>query len=144
VRNQKRKRKRKRNRGKDIWGVKAILQKDPPFLKIWKIHQTKWKSWRILEGRPGEYIAVVRETENEEWVYATATLEPRSFELDLSFLPSDQTFVMEKHSDLPNATSLDSQFSSRKISSQDKEKISLLSTGGEVLVFAPVTLSKEK
>ena len=64
-----------------------------------------WADTRVINGEIGDYITIVRQDRNsDEWYLGSITDEsPRTFDVELSFLPPGQTYAAEIYKDGPDA-----------------------------------------
>ncbi|HEX2394316.1 MAG TPA: glycoside hydrolase family 97 protein [Bacteroidales bacterium] len=75
--------------------------RNQPGSEFLKAIPSSWDETRVLEGMPGEYIAVARRSGNK-WYMAGMSVSKRSFEISTDFL-DNKTFKVTLWSDSPDA-----------------------------------------
>lgn len=98
---------------------------------------TVWKATTPLEGRCGEYYAVVRETDDGRFYYAAFTDKRRNLDLKLDFL-GEGSWKMRVFADDPELTPADAKeiaLGERTVKKGDKIGFWLCDEGGAVAIF---------
>lgn len=98
---------------------------------------TTWRDTRPLEGRCGEYYAVLRESFGGRFYYAATTVKPRDLELSLDFL-GDDAWKMIAYVDDKKRTPLDAKAvlrQERTVRKGEKVRFELCPEGGAVALF---------
>lgn len=118
--------------------IPEYYQKYPSLLKFLSAQQMPWKESRTLAGEIGEYIVMMRETEDAYLVAAATNESGREIEIPLSFLGdrSCEAEIVEDGDDgdyLTNRETL--KISKRKVSGNDVVKVKLAPGGGACLSF---------
>jgi alpha-glucosidase len=96
-----------------------------------------WDETKVLKASVGEYIVVARRNGNKWYLGGMTNETPRTFELDLSFLPED-TFNMESLSDGINANmnAKDYKLSTSSVSKSSTIKIDMTKGGGWAAIIS--------
>lgn len=103
-----------------------------------------WESTRVLAGKIGDYVVVARqERDSDDWfVGAITDEEARTFEIPLSFLPQDRSYVAEIYADGPGAHWRDNpspvDISSRPVDARSSLTLELAPGGGQAIRIRPV------
>lgn len=112
------------------WYDKPSDSRDEPELKFFDDVYTVWDETKVLEGDPGEYITVARR-HGSEWFVGSICNAERTAEISLDFLPKGK-YLAEIYTDgdksIPTRTKV--KVSTKKVSSKDKLKFPLRSSGG--------------
>jgi alpha-glucosidase len=102
-----------------------------------------WDTTRVLEGRIGDYVVVVRkERGGPSWFIGAITdEEARGFDVSLSFLPAGQRYVAEVYADGPNAhwlhNPLPVAISQTPVTRASRLRINLAPGGGQAIRIRP-------
>lgn len=99
---------------------------------------TTWDETRALSGESGEYVAIARRKGNRWWVGALTSWQPRSLDLELSFL-GDGAYHMVAYRDGINADRYaeDHVRETAVVRSTDRLDLALAPGGGWVARFEP-------
>jgi len=91
----------------------------------------EWDETRVLEAKMGDYLIMARRNGHEWFVGATTDGLPRTFTLDLSFLP-EGIFTLNLVKDGPNADTraIDYQMETLRVTRDTKVDINLAPGGG--------------
>lgn len=98
---------------------------------------TTWKATTPLEGKCGEYYAVLREAHDGKFYFAAFTVKRRLIDLKLDFL-DDGDWTMQVFADDPELTPGDAKavaLASRKVKKGQVTAFEMLDEGGAVAIF---------
>lgn len=118
--------------------IPEYYEKYPELLSFISAQQMPWKESRTLDGKVGEYIVMMRQTDNVYLVGAVTNESARELEIPLSFLPRGQYELMlvqdgvDAHY-LNNRESY--QVSNQIATTNDKIKVRLAAGGGACLLL---------
>jgi alpha-glucosidase len=104
-----------------------------------------WEQTRVLEGKVGDHVVVVRQVRgSQEWFLGAITdEEARTFDLPLSFLPAGQRFVAERYADGPDAHWRDNPLpvvlSEQEVDADSTLVLQLAPGGGQAIRFRPIS-----
>lgn len=90
-----------------FWYDRPAQSRDEPELEFWNAMPTIWDDTRVLEGRIGEYAVIARRSGPEWFIGAMNAGEPRSFNLQFSFLDRHRVYeasIYRDDPDVPTAT----------------------------------------
>ncbi len=73
-------------------------------IEFWKDLPTVWDDTRVVDGTPGEFVAVARRKGTDWWVGAVTNVEARKLEMALDFLPPDTKFAADIFEDAGGKT----------------------------------------
>lgn len=106
-------------------------EKYPDILEFLSNVPVTWDDTRVLEGKIGDYIITLRQKDEDWYLGGLTDWNAREFEIDMSFL-SEGEYEATLFMDGINADKLaqDYQVKSRKVSKEDKLKISMAPGGG--------------
>jgi alpha-glucosidase len=102
-----------------------------------------WERTTVLEGKIGDYVVVARQQRNAaDWYIGAITdEEARSFDVPLSFLPPDRSFVAEIYADGPDAHWLDNPLpvaiTSVDVNAASRLTLKLAPGGGQAIRIRP-------
>ncbi|MCY7378665.1 MAG: glycoside hydrolase family 97 protein [Gemmatimonadaceae bacterium] len=105
---------------------------------------TDWASTRVLDGRIGDYVVVVRQQRGgQDWYLgAISDEDARTMDVSLSFLPAGTRYVAEIYADGPGANwrtnPLPVTISRRPVTSASRMRIALARGGGQAIRFRAV------
>ncbi|MCG6188224.1 glycoside hydrolase family 97 protein [Maribellus maritimus] len=110
--------------------------REPECMEFLKAVPAVWDDTKVLEAKVSDYIAVARKSGDKWFVGAMTDWDPRTLNLDLSFL-GDGNYTMEIWKDGVNADKHAADFSQEKItvSSSSKVKVEMAPGGGWVAVI---------
>ena len=119
--------------------------RDQPALQFVKDVPVDWEETRVLHGKIGDYITVVRKDRNsDDWYLGSITDEnPRDLEAALSFLPAGKKYLAEIYAD---AAETDWKSNPRAIDirkllvdQNTRYRIRLAAGGGQAVRLRPAT-----
>ncbi|QGY44374.1 glycoside hydrolase family 97 protein [Maribellus comscasis] len=110
--------------------------REPECMEFLEAVPAVWDDTKVLEAKVSDYIAVARKSGDKWFVGAMTDWDPRTLNLDLSFL-GDGNYTMEIWKDGVNADKHAADFSQEKItvSSSSKVKVEMAPGGGWVAVI---------
>ena len=118
--------------------IPEYYRKYPPLLKFLSAQKQPWKESRTLAGEIGEYIVMMRETD-EAYLVGVATNESeRIVEIPLDFLPNGdfQVDIVEDADDAHYLTNREClKTSQKKVNNQSQLSVRLAPGGGACLIF---------
>ena len=118
--------------------IPEFYRKYPPLLKFLSAQKQPWKESRTLAGEIGEYIVMMRETD-EVYLVGVATNESgRTVEVPLHFLPNGdfQVDIVEDADDAHYLTNRECLKTSQKqVNNQSSLSVRLAPGGGACLIF---------
>ena len=103
-----------------------------------------WSDTKVLDAGIGKYVSIARkDRDSEEWYIGSITDEdPRSFELDLSFLEDGLEYTAEIYADGENANyksnPMPVEILSQAVNSKTKLTIKLAPGGGTAIRLVPI------
>ncbi|HZU29235.1 MAG TPA: glycoside hydrolase family 97 protein [Bryobacteraceae bacterium] len=111
----------------------------PAFQFIHDVPAT-WDETRVLEGRPGEFIAMARRSGGDWYVGAMSNWNPRRLDLPLTFLGPGR-YRAEIYADADDADKLPKNVSIRKqvVDRSSRLQITLAPGGGYAVRFVPLS-----
>ena len=118
--------------------IPEYYQKYPELLDFISSQKMPWVESKTLDGKIGEYIVMMRQTDDAYLVAAATNEEGRTIELPLSFLGSGtyQVNIIEDGQDAHYLTNRESWNSTtQKVTSADQITLTLAPGGGSCLKF---------
>lgn len=118
--------------------IPEFYQKYPELLSFISAQKLPWKESRTLDGKVGEYIVMMRQTESAYLVAAATNESARTLDISLSFLPKGEYDLLlvqdgkEAHY-LNNRESY--QAENREVKASDRIKVQLAPGGGACLLL---------
>jgi alpha-glucosidase len=100
-----------------------------------------WEDTRVLNGRIGDYVTIVRkDRKSNDWYLGSVTdEESRQFEIELSFLDNDKKYVAEIYADADEAdwqtNPLATNISRQEVDINSKILVKLARGGGQAIRF---------
>lgn len=118
--------------------IPEFYEKYPELLSFISAQQMPWIESKTLDGKVGEYIVMMRQTDKAYLVAAVTNEHEREIEIPLSFLPTgkfDLTLVQDGADAhyLKNRESY--QVSNRSVNNKDRIKVKLAAGGGACLLL---------
>ncbi|HEX6063628.1 MAG TPA: glycoside hydrolase family 97 catalytic domain-containing protein, partial [Longimicrobiales bacterium] len=116
-----------------------------PAFKFIRDVAVDWEQTRVLDARIGDHVVVARQQRGtQNWFLGAITdEEPRTIEIDLSFLPAGRTYVAEIYADGPDANWLDNplaiSISEERVTSASRVTLRLAPGGGTAVRFRPAS-----
>ena len=116
-----------------------------PAFKFIRDVAVDWEQTRVLDARIGDHVVVARQQRGtQNWFLGAITdEEPRTIEIDLSFLPAGKAYVAEIYADAPNANWLDNplaiSISEERVTSASRVTLRLAPGGGTAVRFRPAS-----
>lgn len=119
--------------------IPEFYERHPALLRFLSAQQQPWRESRTLQGRIGEYIALMRQSAEGDYLVGLATNEEgRTLSLPLDFLPRG-TFSLELVTDGPRAHYLHNreiyEVETRLVRRTDRLSIPLAPGGGACLLL---------
>jgi hypothetical protein len=116
------------------WYDKPAFSNGEPELEFWDKIPTSWDETKILQGKPGQFVATARR-KGEEWFIGTITNnEARNIRLSFDFLPKDKKYTATIYADDPgSATNTKVKMGKRTIDSSTVLTINLMASGGQAI-----------
>lgn len=101
---------------------------------------TTWDETHVLDGRPMEFISIVRRNGSDWYLGAISNWDPRDLDLDLSFLSTGQ-YIAEIYADAPDAgvNPTHTNRSTVSVTRSTHLKLHLASGGGAAIRIRPST-----
>jgi alpha-glucosidase len=102
---------------------------------------TNWETTRVVNGKIGDYITIVRKDRNsDDWYLGSATdEESRVFNVKLDFLDTDKKYIAEIYSDTPETDYPDNplpiDIKQQEVNSETVLTIKLARGGGQAIRF---------
>lgn len=118
--------------------IPEFYKKYPDLLRFIAAQKMPWKESKTLKGQIGEYIVMMRETEDAYLVGAATNESPRDIDIPLSFLPEGECemLLVQDGKDahyLTNREVLSSE--TRKVTRKDTVPVHLAPGGGACLLI---------
>ena len=115
-----------------------VYRNDPSF-KFIKEVPTSWDMTKVLQGFPGEHIAVVRKQGDDWYLGAMTSRTPRSFEIVLDFLDSGN-YTAEIYADASDSDQFPKKIDIRsiKVKKGNKMNVKMVTDGGLAIHFKKV------
>jgi alpha-glucosidase len=122
------------------WPENYKNQPDFDFIK--KVPST-WDQTKALNGKPGEYVTVVRKKGDDWYLGAMTNWYPRSYEITLDFLESGN-YVAEIYADALDADKFPKKtvIKTVRVKASDKMKVNMASGGGLAVYFKKTASSR--
>ena len=120
----------------------SLYLKEPECTAFMASCPTSWDETRVLEGKIGEYVLMLRRKDNVWYVGAMSAGE-KNLELDLGFLPKGE-FEMESFADSINSDRVGSDYKREVKSVNSGSKIKIKMTRGGGGFAAKITPQKAK
>ena len=118
--------------------IPEFYEKYPELLSFISAQQMPWIESKTLDGKVGEYIVMMRQTDKAYLVAAVTNEHEREIEIPLSFLPTgkfDLTLVQDG-ADAHYLKNREShQVSNRSVNNKDRIKVKLAAGGGACLLL---------
>ena len=111
--------------------------REPDCMEFLKQVPSVWNETRVLDAKTGDYVAVARKAENNDWYIGAMTdWSPRDLQIDLSFL-DDRNYTMDVWQDGINADRNANDYAKKSISVSRStlQKIHLAPGGGWVAII---------
>lgn len=114
-----------------------------PAFKFIEDFATDWESSKVLNGKIGDYITIVRKDKHSnDWFLASITDEnAREFNFELSFLDSDRQYIAEIYADSESThwktNPQEISISQKKVNSRTMLHLKLAPGGGQAIRFIP-------
>ena len=111
---------------------------DPSFEWIKKV-PSSWDRSIVLNGYPGEYVTLARQSGDDWYLGAMTDWTARDFEIPLNFLESGN-YIAEVYADAPDADKFPKKVNIKtiKVTPNSKFKINMVSGGGVAVHFKKV------
>jgi len=114
-----------------------------PAFKFIENFAVDWKTSKVLNGKIGDYITVVRKDKNsDDWFLGSITDENKlSFEIELQFLDTDKTYIAEIYADTAlsdwKTNPQEIKIFKKEVNSKTILKLNLAPGGGQAIRFTP-------
>ena len=114
-----------------------------PAFKFIENFAVDWKTSKVLNGKIGDYITVVRKDKNsDDWFLGSITDEnKRTFEIELQFLDTDKTYIAEIYADTAlsdwKTNPQEIKIFKKEVNSKTILKLNLAPGGGQAIRFTP-------
>jgi alpha-glucosidase len=118
-----------------FWYDRPAAYGGEPEVKFFEDVPTVWDDTRVIDGRIGEYVVIVRRKGEEWFLGALTNHEARTLEVAADFLKTDRRYVAERYSDGPGKT--DVKVTSDRVRSADSLTLDLSPAGGHAIRFKP-------
>ena len=118
--------------------IPEFYEKYPELLSFISAQQMPWKESKTLDGEVGEYIVMMRQTDDAYLVAAVTNEKERELEIPLSFLPAGKfdLTLMQDGVDAHYLKNRESyQVSTRTVKNGDRIKVRLAAGGGACLLL---------
>jgi len=127
------------------WYDKPSDSRDEPELKFFDDVYTVWDDSKVLQGVPGEYIAMARRKGDDWFVGMITNNDARKMTCSLNFLEPEKTYIAEIYTDGGKeiATRTKVKVSKFKVDSKMNLSFSLKASGGVAIRFTPDTGAKD-
>ena len=118
--------------------------KNQPAFKFIQDFGIDWEISKVLNGKIGDYITIVRKEKNSEnWFLGSCTDEnKRELEIDLSFLDSNKKYIAEIYADGDDADWKTNpqpiEIYSKEVDSNTLLNLKLAAGGGQAIKFSPI------
>ena len=113
---------------------------EEPELEFWDKIPVSWDETKVLQGKPGEYIATARR-KGDDWFIGTITNnDARTIQLALDFLPKGKKYNATIYSDddaAPTKTKVGVQ--KKVITASTVLEVKLKASGGQAIRLTPLT-----
>lgn len=120
----------------------SLYLKEPECTAFMASCPTSWDETRVLEGKIGEYVLMLRRKDNV-WYIGAMSAGEKNLELDLGFLPKGE-FEMESFADSINSDRVGSDYKREVKSVNSGSKIKIKMTRGGGGFAAKITPQKAK
>ena len=125
------------NRTKDPLEENVIAE--TPELEFWDHMPTTWHDTKVLHGSIGEYIVVVRRTDEEWFLGALNNGQARKLSTTLEFLEPNKNYLAKRYYHDPNvSTKTQVAIDVEHVNSTSILSLDLESNGGEAIHIIPV------
>ncbi len=118
--------------------IPEFYKKYPKLLSFISEQKMPWKESKTLNGKIGEYIVMMRQTDDAYLIGAANNEEPKSLDIDLSFLPKGKydLLLIQDGKDAHYLTNRETYQSENKtVSASQKVTVNLAAGGGACLVL---------
>lgn len=118
--------------------IPEFYKKYPELLKFISEQKMPWKESKTLDGKIGEYIVMMRETDNSYLIGAANNEQARSLDLDLSFLPKGkyELLLIQDGDGADYITNRETyKVEERIVDSSTKVTLNLAAGGGSCLII---------
>lgn len=118
--------------------IPEFYAKYPELLSFLSAQKMPWKESKTLDGRIGEYIVMMRQTESAYLVAAATNEAPRTLDIPLSFLPDGEFDLMlvQDGKDAHYLTNRETyQAENKVVTSADRITVRLAAGGGACLLL---------
>lgn len=118
--------------------VPEFYNKYPELLSFIAEQKMPWKESKTLDGKIGEYVVMMRQTDDAYLIGAVTNEQPRSLDIDLSFLPKGkyELTLVQDGKDADYLTNRETYKAEKKIvSPSEKVTVNLAAGGGACLVL---------
>jgi len=121
------------------WYDKPEDYQGEPELEFWDAVPTTWDDTKVLDGRPGQFISIVRHS-GDDWYLGTITNnDARQLQISLSFLPKGKTFEAKIYEDDPTVgTRTKVAVKTMKVDASSVFNIRLAPSGGQAVRLRPL------
>ncbi|MEL7588313.1 MAG: glycoside hydrolase family 97 catalytic domain-containing protein [Prolixibacteraceae bacterium] len=121
------------------WYDKPEDYQGEPELEFWDAVPTTWDDTKVLDGRPGQFISIVRRS-GDDWYLGTITNnDARQLQISLSFLPKGKTFEAKIYEDDPTVgTRTKVAVKTMKVDASSVFNIRLAPSGGQAVRLRPL------
>jgi len=114
-----------------------------PAFKFIEDMAVDWETSKVLNGKIGDYITIVRKDKNSnDWFLGSITDENmRSLEINLSFLDTGKSYIAEIYADAATSdwkiNPQEIQIFKKEVNSKTNLKLTLAPGGGQAIRFTP-------